>query len=185
MCIRVNDRIRLVVSIMAKKKFPTFKPRFQAVYEEKRQKLGIREAATKAFKEVLGPIEVKKQLGGYLIVYDPFEITASDDENDFLRAATELADSLHDTNPPHQSNQFLPHDQDVKLLDTIEQILSDSENTDILFENDEQYGQLVEVVDVAMRATQPLFDLSGHITSEAIHAGKQAAYKLSKTWPLR
>ena len=170
---------------MAKRKFPTFKPRFQAVYEEKRQKLGIREAATEALRKVLGPTRVQERLDGYLIIYDPYEIDASNDENDFLRAATELADSIHDTNPPYQSNQFLPHDQDVKLLDTIEQILSDSENTDILFENDEQYGQLVEVVDVAMRATQPLFDLSGHITSEAIHAGKQAAYKLSKTWPLR
>jgi hypothetical protein len=170
---------------MAKRKFPTFKPRFIAVFEEKRCKLDIREAATEALKEVLGPIEVIERLDGYLIVYDPYEIDSSHNENDFLRAATELADSISDTNPPHQSNQFLPHDQDVKLLDTIEQILSDSENTDILFENDEQYGQLVEVVDVAIRATHPLFDLGGHITSEAVNAGRQAAYKLSKTWPLK
>lgn len=170
---------------MAKKPFPTFKPRFIAVFEEKRCKLGIREAATEALKEILGPIEVTKILGGYIVEYHPFRFETTDDENDFLQEATKLTDRIRDTNPPHQSNQFLPHDQDVKLLDTIEQILSDSENTDILFENDEQYGQLVEVVDIAMRATHPLFDLGGHITSEAINAGRQAAYKLSKTWPLR
>jgi hypothetical protein len=124
-------------------------------------------------------------LGGYIVEYHPFRFEATDDENDFLQEATKLADKIRDTNPPYQSNQFLPHDQDVKLLDTIEQILSDSENTDILFENDEQYGQLVEVVDVAMRATHPLFDLGGHITNEAVNAGRQAAYKLSKTWPLK
>lgn len=75
----------------------------------------------------------------------------------------------------------LTAEQEVKILSAIEAILSDSENTGILFENDKQYDQLVEVVDAAIRSANPIF-IGDRLDDIAINDAKLAACTLSKTW---
>jgi hypothetical protein len=69
----------------------TKRDRFIRVFQAKRVKLGIREAATEALQEVVGAVRISKRLDGYLLIADPFETEADDHENDFLRAAGDLA----------------------------------------------------------------------------------------------
>ena len=75
---------------MAKKR-ATKNERFLQVYESKRVSLGIREAAVAALREVGVNVRISKRLGGYLLIADPFETESDDHENDFLKAASDLA----------------------------------------------------------------------------------------------
>jgi hypothetical protein len=69
----------------------TCREAFKAVFITKRNTMGIREAAIAAFKEAVGPLQVSPRLGGYVLSCDPFETVADDNENDFLKAASDLA----------------------------------------------------------------------------------------------
>lgn len=74
----------------------TLKLKFIRAFEAKRIRLGIREAATEALKEVIGPVRISKRVDGYLLICDQFETESSDNENDFLKAAIDLANSFKD-----------------------------------------------------------------------------------------
>jgi hypothetical protein len=64
---------------------------FDAAYRGFRVYKGIREAATEALQDVIGPTKVTPILGGYSIVCGEKGVMAGDNENEFLESARRLA----------------------------------------------------------------------------------------------
>jgi hypothetical protein len=64
---------------------------FDASYRGFRVFKGIRDAATEALRDVIGPTRVTPILGGYSIACGEKSVVAGDNENDFLESARRLA----------------------------------------------------------------------------------------------